>query len=84
MADAPVEPAPAIFGYTSKFSFAPGERVPVHVSCEQIERYTAQLVRLRHGYEGPGQSRLPRDRGSTRPRTASTPAPSMSPTPART
>ena len=53
MADVPVEPAPAIFGYTSKFSFEPGERVPVHVSCEQLNRYTAQLVRLRHGYEGP-------------------------------
>ncbi len=53
MADAPVEPAPAIFGYTSKFSFQPGERVPLHVSCEQVERYTAHLVRLRHGFEGP-------------------------------
>ncbi|MEA2661455.1 MAG: hypothetical protein QOH08_1027 [Chloroflexota bacterium] len=52
-ASEPVEPAPAIFAYTSKFSFAPGERVPIHVSCEQITRYTAQLVRLRHGYEGP-------------------------------
>src|SRR6478752_6588369 len=47
------EPSAAIFGYTSKFSFVPGERVPVHVSCEQIARYTAELVRLRHGYEGP-------------------------------
>ncbi len=53
MADEFVEPAPAIFGYTSKFSFQPGERVPIHVSCEQIERYAAHLVRLRHGYEGP-------------------------------
>jgi len=47
------EPGPAIFGYTSRFSFEPGERVPIHVSCEQLERYAAQLVRLRHGYEGP-------------------------------
>ena len=48
-----VEPGPAIFGYTSKFSFVPGERVPVHVSCEQVGHYIAELVRLRHGYEGP-------------------------------
>ncbi len=53
MAEGPVEPAPAIFGYTSRFSFAPGERVPIHVSCEQVPTYAAQLVRLRHGYEGP-------------------------------
>lgn len=53
MASGPVEPAPAIFGYTSKFSFQPGERVPIHVSCEQVARYAAQLVRLRHGFEGP-------------------------------
>ena len=48
-----VEPGAAIFGYTSRFSFVPGERVPVHVSCEQVGHYTAELVRLRHGYEGP-------------------------------
>jgi len=53
VASASVEPAPATFGYTTKFSFEPGERVPIHVSCEQVARYTAHLVRLRHGYEGP-------------------------------
>ena len=53
MASARVEPGPAIFGYTSRFSFEPGDRVPIHVSCEQVTRYTAQLVRLRHGFEGP-------------------------------
>jgi N,N-dimethylformamidase beta subunit-like, C-terminal len=42
----------AIHAYTSRFSFEAGDRVPVHVSCEHVSEYTAQLVRLRHGYDG--------------------------------
>lgn len=44
----------AIFGYASCFSVADGERIGFHVSAEGVDRYTAQLVRLEHGFDGPG------------------------------
>jgi N,N-dimethylformamidase len=44
---------PALFGYASQFSVAPGESISFHVSGEDVERYTAQLVRLRHGIDRP-------------------------------
>jgi len=48
---------PALFGYASQFSVAPGDSISFHVSGEGVERYTACLVRLRHGLDrsdGPG------------------------------
>jgi N,N-dimethylformamidase len=44
---------PALFGYASQFSVAPGDSISFHVSGEDVERYTAQLVRLRHGLDRP-------------------------------
>ena len=45
---------PALYGYASSFSAAPGETITFHVSGENVREYQAQLVRLRHGYDGPG------------------------------
>ena len=45
---------PRLFGYTSAFSACAGETLSFHVSGENVDRYVAQLVRLRHGYDGPG------------------------------
>jgi N,N-dimethylformamidase len=44
---------PALFGYASHFSVTPGDTISFHVSGEDVERYTAQLVRLRHGLDRP-------------------------------
>ena len=41
-----------IFGYTDRFSVAPGETLSFHVSCEGVSGYEAAVVRLRHGYTG--------------------------------
>ena len=46
--------APALYGYASSFSVAPGETMTFHVSGENVREYEAQLVKLRHGYDGPG------------------------------
>ena len=45
---------PALYGYASSFSAAPGETMTFHVSGENVRDYQAQLVKLRHGYDGPG------------------------------
>ena len=44
---------PALFGYASQFSVAPGDSISFHISGEDVERYTARLVRLRHGLDRP-------------------------------
>lgn len=44
----------ALFGYASRFGVAAGERIGFHVSTEGVDGYTAQLVRLEHGFDGPG------------------------------
>jgi hypothetical protein len=49
---------PKIFGYASAFSAAAGQTLSFHVSGERADRYTAQLVRLRHGHDAPGSPGL--------------------------
>ena len=46
-----------ILGYTDRLSVAPGERIKVMVSCDSIETYDAELVRVIQGDinpDGPG------------------------------
>lgn len=43
----PPADAPRLFGYASRFSAMRGETITFHVSAERVERYAAQLVRLR-------------------------------------
>lgn len=43
----------ALYGYASQFSVAAGQGLSFHVSAEGVDRYTAQLVRLRHGVDRP-------------------------------
>ncbi len=42
-------PAKRIDGYTDKISVAPGEKIRFMVSCQGVERYRADIVRLVHG-----------------------------------
>lgn len=46
--------SPRLFGYASRFSACAGETLSFHVSSENITEYAAQLVKLRHGHDGPG------------------------------
>ncbi len=41
--------ASRIDGYTDRISVAPGERIRFMVSCQGVERYRADIVRLIHG-----------------------------------
>ena len=46
-----------ILGYADKISAAPGENIQVKVSCDNLDQYEANLVRIIHGDinpEGPG------------------------------
>ena len=45
---------PRLFGYTSAFSACAGQTLSFHVSGEKVDAYVAQLVKLRHGHDGPG------------------------------
>ena len=49
-----------ILGYADRISAAPGESIKVMVSCEGLDHYDAQLIRVIQGDinpEGPGLSR---------------------------
>jgi N,N-dimethylformamidase len=48
------DPPPRLFGYASTFSACAGQTLSFHVSAEKVDGYVAQLVRLRHGHDGPG------------------------------
>ncbi len=51
-----------IHGYADRASVAPGERIRFFVSCEEVERYRAEIVRLIHGDtnpSGPGFKEVP-------------------------
>jgi N,N-dimethylformamidase len=52
------DPVPKLFGYASAFGAAAGETLSFHVSGERVDRYTAELVRLRHGCDAPGSPGL--------------------------
>lgn len=41
-----------IFGYSDRFAARPGETISFHVSCENLDRYDANLVRLGHAFTG--------------------------------
>src|SRR5262249_48109952 len=45
-AGTPFEPLPSVMGYVDRPSAAPGETLAVHVSCDDGERWTADLVRI--------------------------------------
>ena len=45
---------PRLFGYASAFSACAGQTLSFHVSGEKVDGYVAQLVKLRHGHDGPG------------------------------
>src|SRR5690242_20577844 len=47
-----------LFGYASAFGGCAGETLSFHVSAENLEGYSAQLVKLRHGHDGPGSPGL--------------------------
>ncbi|WP_051579690.1 N,N-dimethylformamidase beta subunit family domain-containing protein [Pseudonocardia acaciae] len=53
--DGPPVPAdePVLLGYADRVSVAPGERITFMISAEGVERYTTELVRLRHGDDSP-------------------------------
>jgi len=38
-----------ILGYTDRISAAPGESIEVKVSCENLDQYDAELIRIIHG-----------------------------------
>ncbi|HZV49864.1 MAG TPA: N,N-dimethylformamidase beta subunit family domain-containing protein [Candidatus Dormibacteraeota bacterium] len=44
---------PTILGYADRLSVAPGDRIRFMVSCEEGDRYRADLVQLIHGYTDP-------------------------------
>src|SRR5436309_8792755 len=49
---------PRLFGYASAFSACAGEALSFHVSGENVGGFEAQLVKLRHGHDGPGSPGL--------------------------
>ena len=58
-----------ILGYSDEVSVAPGGRIRFMVSCEPgVERYRAEIVRMRSGDIQPGGGRGSRSTRLTRPR----------------